>query len=83
MNIGSLIPTYPGSAIYIHPLFDMFLISLEEKGMKIYIKSERKLVEDQYAALGSVEAQRSFTEERTKAVLVISQVMNENCPNLA
>ena len=48
-----------------------------ERGGKIHLRSDRKLVETQYAALETAQARQSFIEERKQAVRDIAQVILE------
>ncbi|KAF8807884.1 hypothetical protein BYT27DRAFT_7099840 [Phlegmacium glaucopus] len=57
---------FEGNMEYIIPTYP------GKKGAKIYLKSDCKLVEDQYAALQKGKAQRLFVEERMKTVLAIA-----------
>ena len=42
----------------------------------MYLKSDRKRVEDEYAALATAEARRLYVEERTNEVGVIARVIS-------
>jgi hypothetical protein len=47
--------------------------------VKIYLKSDFKRVEAEYAALATAEARRLYVEERTKAGRAIAQVISTIC----